>query len=120
MFHENSPIFQQVAQIISDDILNGTYEEGASVASTNDFASFYRINPATAGKGINLLVDQGILYKQRGIGMFVAHGAREKLRQHRLEEFRKTRLREFLHEAHALGLSIADVQNLIDQEFPHD
>ena len=55
------------------------YPEETQVPSTNEFAAFHRINPATAGKGVNLLVDEGILYKKRGIGMFVADGARERL-----------------------------------------
>src|ERR1700710_2074877 len=76
---DSRPIFLQIAEAIENDILAGNLAEEAQVPSTNEFAAFYRINPATAGKGVNLLVDEGILYKKRGIGMFVATGAKERL-----------------------------------------
>ena len=66
-----TPLFQQIADQLSSDIVDGTLAEGAKVPSTNEFAAFYRINPATAAKGINLLVDEGMLEKRSGIGMFV-------------------------------------------------
>ena len=71
---EVRPIFQQIAEQIENDIIAGALPEETQVPSTNEFAAFHRINPATAGKGVNLLVDAGILYKKRGIGMFVADG----------------------------------------------
>ena len=71
---EGRPIFVQIAEQIENDIIGGVLPEEAQIPSTNEFAAFYRINPATAGKGVNLLVDEGILYKKRGIGMFVAGG----------------------------------------------
>ena len=76
---ESRPIFQQIAELIENDIISGTLPEDTQVPSTNEFAAFHRINPATAGKGVNLLVDEGILYKKRGIGMFVAPGSRDRL-----------------------------------------
>ena len=77
---EGMPLFVQIAEQLADDIVDGVLAEGARVPSTNELAAFYRINPATAAKGINLLVDDGVLEKRRGIGMFVAAGAREQLR----------------------------------------
>ena len=73
-------IYQQIAQTIEDDILRGVYQEEEQVPSTNELSRAYRINPATAGKGLNLLVAEGILYKRRGLGMFVAPGAAERVR----------------------------------------
>ena len=73
---ESRPIFLQIAEQIENDIIGGVLPEESQVPSTNEYAAFYRINPATAGKGVNVLVDAGILYKKRGIGMFVATGAR--------------------------------------------
>ena len=72
---EDRPIFLQIAEQIENDIIAGQLAEETQVPSTNEFAAFHRINPATAAKGVNLLVDDGILYKKRGIGMFVAEGA---------------------------------------------
>ncbi|XBH20301.1 GntR family transcriptional regulator [Jonesiaceae bacterium BS-20] len=117
MFTDDKPLFQQVADLICSDILRGTYAEGDQVSSTNDFAAFYRINPATAGKGINLLVDQEILYKKRGIGMFVAQGAREKLLATQQGEFMEKYVAEFVTQARALGLNLERVQELIAKEY---
>ena len=77
---EGRPIFVQIAEQIENSIIDGTLAEERQVPSTNELAAFHRINPATAAKGINQLVDDGILYKKRGIGMFVSPGARAKLR----------------------------------------
>ena len=71
---DQGAIYLQIAHMIEDDILRGIYREEEQVPSTNELARALRINPATAAKGINLLVEQGILYKRRGIGMFVAPG----------------------------------------------
>lgn len=120
MFDDDSPIFVQVARTISDDILRGVYAEGDQVASTNEVAAFYKINPATAGKGINLLVDQEVLYKRRGIGMFVAPGARERLLAQRRAEFNSTKLRDFIAAARAIDIPLADLQKLIAQEYEND
>ena len=84
---DSRPIFLQIAELIEGDIVAGALAEEAQAPSTNEFAAFYRINPATAAKGINKLVDEGILYKKRGIGMFVATGARTRLLERRREEF---------------------------------
>ena len=71
------PIFLQLAEQLEDGILSGAYPEGSQVPSITEYASTYKINPATALKGINLLVNAGLLYKKRGIGMFVVEGARK-------------------------------------------
>ena len=76
MLDDGAPIFSQVAERLAGDIAEGTLAEGDRVPSTNELAAFYRINPATAAKGINMLIDQGLLEKRRGIGMFVSAGAR--------------------------------------------
>ena len=76
MIDETKPLFTQIAEKVEDSILNGTLPELSRAPSTNELASFYSINPATAAKGINRLVDKGVLEKRRGIGMFVTEGAR--------------------------------------------
>ena len=63
--------------MIENDILRDVLLEDERVPSTNELAKLYAINPSTAAKGINILVDAGILYKKRGIGMFVSDGAKE-------------------------------------------
>ncbi|GAB3133182.1 GntR family transcriptional regulator [Marisediminicola antarctica] len=110
------PIFIQIAQRIENDILSGALLEETQVPSTNEFAGFYRINPATAGKGVNLLVDAGILYKKRGIGMFVADGALARIRANRREQFRDEFVRPLLAEATGLGISRAQLADMILSE----
>jgi|GEM_PF-139830 len=104
MLDEGTPLFLQIAEQLSSDIIDGTLTEGSRVPSTNEFAAFYRINPATAAKGINLLVDGGILEKRRGIGMFVTTGARDRLIQARRKEFAEQFIDPLVVEAGRLGI----------------
>ena len=110
---ESRPIFQQIAEQIENDIISGVLPEETQVPSTNEFAAFLRINPATAGKGVGLLVETGIIYKKRGIGMFVATGARARLVNERRERFREQYLAPLLAEAHKLGIDPAELVRLI-------
>lgn len=110
---ESRPIFLQIAETIENDILSGALPEEAQVPSTNEFAAFHRINPATAGKGVNLLVDDGILYKKRGIGMFVATGARERITINRRERFESEFVQPMVVEASKLGISVDDLAHMI-------
>ena len=109
---EDKSIYLQISQMIETDILRGILLEEERVPSTNELAKLYTINPATAAKGVNLLVDEGILYKKRGIGMFVSTGATEKIRSRRKQEFYEVRLAELLAEAKSLGIT---QQELIEQ-----
>ena len=113
---ESRPIFLQIAEQIENDIVSGTLAEESQVPSTNEFATFYRINPATAGKGVNLLVDAGILYKKRGIGMFVADGARAQLVATRRDQFTNQYVRPLVEEAAKLGISRDQLADLIRKE----
>jgi len=112
---ESRPIFQQIAELIENDIIAGALPEETQVPSTNEFAAFHRINPATAGKGVNLLVDAGILYKRRGIGMFVAPGARARLVAARRDQFRAQYVEPLLVEAEKLGISPQQLARMIEE-----
>ncbi len=116
MFTGEGPIFQQLAVRIADDIVAGTYPEETAVPSATDFAMFHQMNPATASKGVNMLVDLGVLYKKRGIGMFVATGARKVLLARRRDEFRKQYLQPLLREAAVLEIPAAELHSMIDDE----
>jgi GntR family transcriptional regulator len=107
------PLFVQIAEQLADDIVDGGLAEGARVPSTNELAAFYRINPATAAKGINLLVDDGVLEKRRGIGMFVAAGAQEQLRAGRRKRFAEQYVDPMLAEANRLGIDTDTLVSLI-------
>jgi DNA-binding transcriptional regulator YhcF (GntR family) len=116
VIEEGKPIFMQIAEQIEDDIIAGVYPDESQVPSTNEFAAFYRINPATAGKGVNLLVDEGVLYKKRGIGMFVSTGSRDRLIAKRREAFRDEYLRPLLAEAARLGIDPQQLTQMIQKE----
>ena len=115
---EGRALFLQIAEQIEDSIVDGSLPEEAQAPSTNELAAFYRINPATAGKGVNMLVDSGILYKRRGIGMFVATGARDALIARRRADFAEGYVRPLMAEASRLGLSTDDVTALIRTHAP--
>ncbi|MFS0645671.1 GntR family transcriptional regulator [Siminovitchia sp. 179-K 8D1 HS] len=110
---DGRPIFLQIAERIEDDIITGGLPEETQVPSTNQFAAFYKINPATAAKGVNLLVDGGILYKKRGIGMFVAEGARSKLIEKRKKLFYEQHVATMIREAKKLGITLEQLIELI-------
>lgn len=115
LIDENRPIFLQIAERIEEDILAGRLAEEEQVPSTNQFATLYQINPATAAKGVNLLVDQGILYKKRGVGMFVAAGSRERLMEKRRELFFERYVVALLREAKRLGIEEDQVIAMIQR-----
>src|SRR5690348_15603962 len=112
---EGRPLFQQIAEQIEDSVLDGTLAADTQVPSTNELAAFHRINPATAAKGVNQLVSDGILYKKRGIGMFVASNARRRVLDRRREAFARDFVEPLLAEARRLGLSATDVRDLIEK-----
>lgn len=113
---DDKSIYLQISQMIETDILRGILLEEERVPSTNELAKLYTINPATAAKGVNMLVDDGILYKKRGIGMFVAAGATEKIRLRRKQEFYQVRLAELLGEAKSLGITKEELIEKIGEE----
>lgn len=113
MIEEGKPLFVQIAEQVEDSIVDGSLAEEDRAPSTNELAAFHRINPATAAKGVNLLVDKGVLHKRRGIGMFVSPGARELLLRERRESFAVRYVRPLLAEARRIGLGPEDVAELV-------
>jgi DNA-binding transcriptional regulator YhcF (GntR family) len=111
---DGRPIFLQIAEQIENSIIDGSLTEETQVPSTNELAAFHRINPATAAKGVNQLVDTGILYKKRGIGMFVTTGARAQLRERRRDQFAQQYLHPLLTEADKLGIGTDDIKKMIE------
>jgi DNA-binding transcriptional regulator YhcF (GntR family) len=113
---DGRPIFVQIAEQIEGQIVDGTMPEESQVPSINELAAFHRINPATALKGVNVLVDDGILYKRRGIGMFVAAGARDTLITRRREAFSSDYVRPLLEEAFHLDITPEHLADMIRKE----
>lgn len=116
MFDDSRPIFLQLAERIADEILRGVYAEGEQVPSTNELSALLRINPATAGKGLALLVERGVLEKRRGLGMFVEPGAKERIAAERRDRFVHDFIHPLLAEANALGLGREALIRLIDTQ----
>lgn len=115
MIDEGRALFLQIAESIEDSIVDGSLAEEAQAPSTNELAAFHRINPATAAKGISMLTDKGVLYKRRGIGMFVAPGARELLLGERRAAFAERYVDPLLAEARTIGLGPDDLRRLITE-----
>jgi DNA-binding transcriptional regulator YhcF (GntR family) len=111
---DGRPLFVRIAEEIENAIVDGSLAEEAQVPSTNELAAFHRINPATAAKGVHQLVTGGVLHKRRGIGMFVATGARALLLERRREAFAQQYLAPLLAEARKLGMDADQVKKMID------
>lgn len=116
MIEEGRPIFVQIAEGIEESILRGELAEQDRAPSTNELAAFYRINPATAAKGVTMLVEKGILSKRRGLGMYVEPGARAALLAERRAGFAQRYLVPLLAEARTLGLDADDLARLLRQQ----
>ncbi|HBW18661.1 MAG TPA: GntR family transcriptional regulator [Actinobacteria bacterium] len=110
---EGAPLFVQVAERLADEIADGGLGEGERVPSTNELAAYYRINPATAAKGIGMLTDDGLVEKRRGIGMFVADGARARLLGERRKRFAERYLEPLVAEASRLGVGADELAAMI-------
>ena len=115
MFDDRSPIYRQIADQVKADVVSGTLEGDEQVMSTNQYAAHYRINPATVAKAFQQLVDERVLYKRRGIGMFVSPTARDTLRARRRETFFSDVVDPMVAEAGAVGIPIAEVIARIEQ-----
>ena len=116
LLNQEKSIYLQIKEMIEQDILRDILLEEERVPSTNELAKLYAINPATAAKGVNLLVDEGSLYKKRGIGMFVAAGAKEAIRKKRREHFFENYVKGMLTEAANLGISKEELIEMIAWE----
>ena len=119
LFHykDEGPIYIQLAERIEDAILSGAFEEESQIPSTTEISVSDKINPATALKGIRLLVDQGIIYKKRGLGMFVSPGAAEKIAGKRKQQFFEQYIERLIAEARKLRLSREEILAMIERGY---
>ena len=117
ILNQEKSIYIQISEMIENDILRDVLLEDERVPSTNELAKLYAINPATAAKGINILLDAGILYKKRGIGMFVSDGAKEVIRTKRKAQFYENYVSEIVNEAKTLGITKAELIAGIEKNF---
>ena len=114
---DQRPIFVQVAEKLEDAILAGAYREEDQIPSMTEISSRFTINPATALKGINILVDEGIIYKKRGVGMFVKTGAVEILKSKRKEQFFANYVLKLTAEARKLQISLKEAIAMIERGY---
>ncbi len=115
MFDDRSPIYRQIADQVKGDVLRGVLHADEQVMSTTQYAAYYRINPATAAKAFQQLVDEGVIYKKRGIGMFVSPNAQQALRAQRREHFFADIVDPMVAEARAIGIPLTDIVEHIRQ-----
>lgn len=115
-FDDTKPIYIQVRDRLEDMIVKGQLGEGEQAPSTTEMANFYKINHITVGKGVNQLVNEGVLFKKRGIGMFVSEGAREKLLEKRTQTFANEYIQPMLEEAEKLDLTKDELMKQIKDE----
>lgn len=113
--NEERPIFLQIAEMLKDDIMSGAYPEDSQVPSITEFSVAFNINPATALKGVNILVEEGLLYKKRGLGMFVASGARQQLIGRRKEGFYRDYIQPMIREARRLEIGSGELMEMTER-----
>jgi len=118
--NQDKPIFQQIAETLEDGILTGSFKEEEQIPSITEFSVMYKINPATANKGINLLVDEEIIYKKRGVGMFVKAGAVSKLKEKRQTQFYDAYVSKLIREAKKLNISSIDIIAMIERGYDNE
>lgn len=111
---EDRPIYLQIKEYLENEILEGRLTDDEQIPSTNELASFFGINPITVIKGVTLLTDKGIIYKKRGIGMFVKPGAHKLLQKRRLESFEAESLSPLIKDALLLQLSREELHKMLD------
>ena len=111
---DSKPIYVQIAEWLETEILSGNFQVDDKVYSQYQLAEMFTINPATAGKGLTLLVEDEILYKRRGLGMFIADHARERILQKRKEQRLKKLVVDLVDEAERLGVGEAELVELIE------
>lgn len=114
LLNDKKPIYVQIKDWLADQIIDETIETHDKIPSTNEIVTYFKVNHITVSKGVTQLVEDGILYKKRGVGMFVEEGAREKLLKVRREEFVEDYLKPMLDEAAKLELTKEDIQQLIN------
>ncbi len=115
LFEQDKPIYVQIREKIEDLIINNQLKEGDQAPSTNQLVNVYKVNHVTVSKGVNQLVEEGILYKKRGIGMFVAEGARAKLIEKRKQWFVEDFIVKLVQEANKLGITDEEIIQFIKQ-----
>lgn len=115
ILNDNEPIFVQIAKALEDEIISDGIMENNQIPSTTELSKLYKINPATILKGVNMLVEKNILYKKRGIGIFVCEGAKKIISESRKDNFKNVYIKEFLEEAKKIGIDKQELVEIINK-----
>ena len=118
--HSEKPIFMQIAEQLEDSIFTGVFQEETKIPSTNEISALFNINPHTVLKGMNMLVDETIIYKKRGLGMYVSEGAVEKIKLKRQDQFYCLYVESLMNEAKKLGMTKTQIINMIERGYEED
>ena len=116
-FDESTPIYLQIKCEIEKAIIFGSLEEESAVPSIRIMAKQYRLNPQTISNAISELLNEGILFKKRGIGMFVEKGAQKKLKAKTYDEFIQADLQNMITKSRSLGISKKKLLSLIEDSY---
>ncbi len=111
------PIYLQITAEMEDAIFTGAFPEEAQVPSTTEISALLQVNPATVLKGMNLLVDEGLLYKKRGLGLFVKEGAADMIRKKRRQQFYEKYVVSLIREARKLKLTQEEIMAWMERGF---
>lgn len=113
-FNEDSPIYIQLRKHIEELILNRVLNDEDPIPSLRIMARDYNLNPITVGNAVNALAELGVLYKKRGVGIYVSPGARDHLLETRGKDFITEKLKPVLKMAKQLELSKTMIMELIE------
>lgn len=110
---ETKPIYLQIAEWLENEIISGNIESDEKIYSQYQLADIFNINPATAAKGLNVLADEHILYKKRGLGMFVTENGKERILEKRRNQMMRKMVMDLVQEAERLQVSEEELINMI-------
>lgn len=113
-FNEDIPIYLQIKEEIENAIVTSSLKEEETIPSIRVLAQQYRLNPQTISNAVSELLNEGILYKKRGIGMFVEKGAQKKLKKKKDNEFRNSDLKKLVLKSKSLGITKTELMNILD------
>ena len=114
-FNENIPIYLQIKEEIENAIISKSIKEEDKIESIRSLAQEYRLNPQTISSAFSELINEGILYKKRGIGLFVNKGAQQKLKKKKSSEFRKNELRKVIQKGKTFGIEKSEILEVLEQ-----
>ena len=115
-FKDHKPIFLQIADRISDEILQGMYPEDGRLPSVREYAAEVEVNFNTVARSFEWLNQKEIIFNRRGLGYFVSKGAKENIRQSLRESFFQEALPELLGQMQKLGISVEEVENALNDK----